>query len=126
MITLELPWPPSVNHYFRHWRGRMVISREGRSFRSKVCAILAAAGVRPLEGHLKLAFLAFPPDRRRRDLDNLQKALLDALEKGGAYANDSQIKRIEAEMGEPTLGGKVLVRIKPYYKQRKQYEQVTT
>jgi hypothetical protein len=30
MIHITLPWPPSVNGYWRKWRGRMVISVEGR------------------------------------------------------------------------------------------------
>jgi len=34
---------------------------------------------------------AFPPDRRRRDLDNLLKSVLDALEHAGVYADDSQV-----------------------------------
>jgi len=46
----------------------------------------------------------------------VQKALLDALAKGGAYSDDSQIDRLEVERGPVTPGGKVLVeitRIKP-------------
>jgi crossover junction endodeoxyribonuclease RusA len=34
---------------------------------------------------------AFPPDRRRRDLDNIQKPVLDALQHAGVYEDDSQI-----------------------------------
>ena len=52
-----------------------------------------------------------PPDHRRRDLDNVQKALLDALAKGGAYRDDSQIDRLQVERGPVTPGGMVLVEI---------------
>ncbi len=44
MIELELPFPPSVNHYYRRVGPRTLISREGRRFRERVCALLAAAG----------------------------------------------------------------------------------
>ena len=68
MIELELPYPPSVNHYWRHYRGRTLISRGGRAFRDAVRAALAAAGTKPLSGPLAVAVEVYPPDRRRRDI----------------------------------------------------------
>ncbi len=112
MIELELPFPPSVNHYYRRVGPRTLISREGRAFRERVCAILAATGVRPLAGRLRIEIEVYPPDRRRRDIDNVQKALLDALEHGGAYRDDSQIVKLEIVKGEPVRGGRTLVRIR--------------
>jgi len=41
----------------------------------------------------------------------VQKALLDALAKGGAYRDDSQIDRLEVIRGPITPAGKVLVEI---------------
>ncbi|MCP4594523.1 MAG: RusA family crossover junction endodeoxyribonuclease [bacterium] len=112
MIELELPFPPSVNHYYRRVGPRTLISREGRAFRRKVCAVLAADGVRPLTGQLRIEIELYPPDRRRRDIDNVQKALLDALEHGSAYRDDSQIVKLEIEKGAPVRGGRTLVRIR--------------
>lgn len=93
-MVITLPYPPSVNHYWRHFRGRTVISREGRTFRTNVCALLAGGnGPRkpPSGGRIALCMDAFPPDRRRRDLDNLQKPTLDALQHAGVYEDDSQV-----------------------------------
>jgi len=108
-----MEYPPSANHYWRHVGPRTLISREGRTFRRRVCAILAAARVVPMDGPLAVAIDVYPPDRRRRDIDNLQKPLLDALEKGQAYHDDSQIKNLHTRMFEPVRGGKVIVRITP-------------
>ena len=36
LVTLELPWPPSVNHYYRRVGPRTLISREGRQYRRDV------------------------------------------------------------------------------------------
>lgn len=96
----------------------MLISRGGRAFRSRVCAILAVRGVRPLTGPLEVFIDLFPPDRRRRDADNGQKALLDALEHGGAYHDDSQIVHIDTWKREPIAGGKARVRLEPFYGER--------
>jgi crossover junction endodeoxyribonuclease RusA len=93
-LKFELPWAPSINHYWRRVRHRTIISREGRRFRKEVCALLNGGDVPrkpPAGGRIALAMDAFPPDRRRRDLDNLQKPLLDALEHAGVYFDDSQI-----------------------------------
>jgi Holliday junction resolvase RusA-like endonuclease len=112
MTELELPYPPSVNHYWRRVGARTLISRGGRAFRTEVCSLLAAYGVRPLEGPLIIDIRIYPPDRRRRDIDNVQKALLDALAHGGAYHDDSQITRLTIERHEIISGGKVTVRLK--------------
>jgi len=111
VLELELPLPPSVNGYYRHVGPRVLISREGRAFRRRVCSTLAALGVRPMEGPLALEIEVYPPDNRRRDIDNVQKALLDALQHGGAYHDDSQIVRLVIEKCSLVEGGRTLVRI---------------
>ncbi|HOD84218.1 MAG TPA: RusA family crossover junction endodeoxyribonuclease [Phycisphaerae bacterium] len=109
-MILTLPYPPSVNRYYRHVGFRTLISREGRAYRTAVCLALRQAGVRPLDGPLAVGLDLYPPDRRTRDADNVQKALLDALQHGGAYGNDSQIKKLLTIMREQVvLGGKVIV-----------------
>ncbi len=107
--TYELPYPPSVNHYWRRVGWRTLISRAGRRYRRTVVAMLTLMRAKPLNGPLLVRVKVFPPDARRRDLDNLQKALLDALEHGGAFADDFQIAKLELERAEIVPGGKVIV-----------------
>ena len=52
---------------------------------------------RPLLGPLGINFIFYREDRRRVDLDNLEKAMLDGL-KGILYEDDSQIKQKSGEM----------------------------
>jgi Holliday junction resolvase RusA-like endonuclease len=111
MREYEVPYPPSVNHYWRHVGPRVLVSREGRRFRSRVGQALAAAGAVPLNGPLGVKIEVFPPDNRRRDLDNTLKALLDALGKGGAYHDDSQIVWLTIRKCRPVVDGRVIVRI---------------
>jgi len=117
-MEFELPFPPSTNHMWRRVGNRTLISRGGRAFRAAVCSILAAARVRPLDGPLDLVIDVFPPDRRRRDIDNLQKALLDALAHGGAYHDDSQVARLTIQRRHVVPGGKVCVRIESHREER--------
>jgi crossover junction endodeoxyribonuclease RusA len=114
MITLELPYPPSVNRYYRHVGFRTLISREGRAYRSTVCAILRRSGLRPMEGTLAVGLDVYPPDRRTRDADNVQKSLLDAMQHGGLFRDDSQVKKLLTIMRDTVVpGGKVIVCILP-------------
>jgi len=110
---LNLPYPPSINHYWRRVGPRTLISREGRTFRRNVCALLGGGGPRkpPSGGRIALAMDAFPPDRRRRDLDNLAKPVLDALEHAGIYEDDSQIDLLLTRRRDVVAGGKLDVRI---------------
>jgi Holliday junction resolvase RusA-like endonuclease len=112
-MEFELPYPPSLNHYWRRVGARTLLSRGGRAFREAVGAILAARGVQPLDGPLEIAIDVHPPDRRRRDLDNLQKALLDALQHGGAYHDDSQIDVLVIRRRDVLPEGMVRVILNP-------------
>lgn len=106
---VELPFPPSLNHYYRHVATRTLISQEGRRYRKTVCALLTAAGVEPIEGSLVADITVCPPDRRRRDIDNLLKCLLDALQHGGAYADDGRIDELTIRRGRVVPGGSATV-----------------
>lgn len=92
VLILTLPFPPSVNRIWRAVAGRILLSRDGRAYREAVARQWLAAR---LQGHgrrpLVVSIDAWMPDNRRRDLDNLQKASLDALQRAGAFHDDSQI-----------------------------------
>lgn len=113
MLQFDLPFPPSTNHIWRHVRGRTFLSAAGRRFRERVTGILRCAGVRPMTGKLCCSVTVFPPDRRRRDLDNLLKSLLDALQHGGAFPDDSQIVWLITVKATPVQGGRVCVQLAP-------------
>jgi len=115
-MPLTLPYPPSVNHYWRRVGPQTLISREGRTFRRNVCALLGGGGPRkpPTCGRIALAMDAFPPDRRRRDLDNIQKPVLDALEHAGVYADDSQIDLLVTRRREAVPDGRLLVTVEEF------------
>jgi len=90
-VVIELPYPPTVNTYYRQWRGRTLISEAGREYRREVTRLLWGNGHDLGAQRLKMRIDIFPPDNRRRDLDNCAKAVLDALQHGGVYQDDGQI-----------------------------------
>ena len=114
-MQFTLPFPPSANHYYRRVGPRTLISREGRAYRKNVCALLAGNGPRkpPAGGRIALAMDAFPPDRRRRDLDNLLKSTQDALEHARIYGDDSQIDLLAVQRRSVLPDGQIVVSIEP-------------
>ena len=105
----DLPWPPSVNRYYRHVGPRVLISREGRKYRMMTVSRLGGRCPKQT-GPLRVSAEFYPPDARRRDLDNVGgKALLDSLQAAGLFEDDSQIKEIHLWMREPMPTGLVHV-----------------
>ena len=90
-MTFELPWPPALNRYYRNVNGRTILSRDGRTYRINAHAALADQQIRGVPGKVACHISAHQPDRRRRDLDGMLKAALDALESNGVIDNDADI-----------------------------------
>ncbi|MYZ44198.1 RusA family crossover junction endodeoxyribonuclease [Schauerella aestuarii] len=114
MVVLELPFPPSLNSYYRSpnvgsLSGRTLISKKGREYRRKVILASRIGAQRAPEGRLEVHIQAFPPDRRRRDLDNMLKALLDGMTHASVFEDDSLIDVLSVERFAPCPGGKVRV-----------------
>ena len=111
MIEITLPWPPTVNTYWRNFNGRMLISKKGREYRQAVAdQVLIQRGARHYQGKIKMTIEAWRPDERKRDLDNLLKAPLDALTHAGVYLDDHLIVHLSIFWAEDK-GGKLKVKI---------------
>lgn len=95
-MILHLPYPPSVNTYWRRHGHVIHLSKAGKKFRFDVLAAVLAAFGKPtaIEGRLSVEMEVFFPDRRQRDIDNLVKSTLDALTHAGVWKDDSQVKRL--------------------------------
>lgn len=111
MIELTLPWPPSVNRYWRTFQGRMIISAEGRSYRKAVAdQVLIQRGAKHYEGSVRVEIKAFRPDKRKRDLDNLLKAVLDSCTHAGVWVDDSNIVDLRIYWADD-IGGMLKVKV---------------
>lgn len=113
-ITVDLPWPPSVNHYWRSvvikGRVRMLVSKRGKQYQSEVSGRMVTLRKRFTE-RVAVYIAASPPDRRKRDLDNTLKATLDALTRAGAMVDDSQIDDLHIVRGPVAKGGRIVVTV---------------
>jgi len=119
VLSFALPFPPTVNHYYRRTNGgkRVVLTERGVAYRSRVRALVKGDRLdMGLTGRLTVHVSAHMPDQKVRDLDNLLKALLDSMEKAGVYKSDGQIDdlritRVKCSEMSRDMGGLVTIRI---------------
>ena len=114
-IELTLPWSPSVNHYWRNVGGKVLVSAEGRKYQRKVSDLVSVerymrrVPLKPYTGRLAVRIEAAPPDRRRRDIDNLNKCVLDSITKAGIWLDDSQVDELTILRLPPEKDGRLRV-----------------
>jgi len=110
MIFLTLPFPPSMNTYWRNFRGRTIISPQGRAFKAAVADYVVEYRVPKLgDQKLRISMVLFPRDKRKIDIDNRIKAVLDALQDAGVFDDDFQVDELSIVRGKAIKGGGIRV-----------------
>jgi crossover junction endodeoxyribonuclease RusA len=109
-LEVKLPWPPSVNHYWRARGNRRFINPMAKAWLDEAILLLRSTRMR-FDEPVKVSMFLSPPDRRRRDGDNLEKAVMDALVKAGTIKDDSlaYVKKSCREVLDERLGYVLLV-----------------
>lgn len=99
MTTFVIPGPPVPKARARTVvKGGRTLSytpAATRAYERSVRLLAKACGVRRTERPVVIRVYCYLADARRRDLDNLVKAITDGLN-GVAYADDSQIVELHA------------------------------
>ncbi|MCI5969153.1 RusA family crossover junction endodeoxyribonuclease, partial [Helicobacter sp.] len=85
--------PPSVNHYWLGSGYHRYISKSGIEFKRALALSAKASKVIITKKQVRLSIIWHKKDKRRRDIDNILKPILDALN-GIAYYDDSQVTEL--------------------------------
>jgi crossover junction endodeoxyribonuclease RusA len=126
MIELILPWPPSVNTYKKV--GALTTTRNGKLYQTRVNTQETKdfyyyvwlkirelnwfkRKMKPIETTLEATIHLYPPDCKKRDIDNVIKPLLDSLVKGQLIKDDSQFSRLLIERCSIIDKGQVIIKI---------------
>ena len=108
-MRLTLPYPPSVNTIWRRVGNKTLLSKQGRLYRRNVARHIV--GSKRFEGRLSVTVDIYPPDRRKRDLDNVLKALFDGITHAGVWEDDSQIDELHVYRRDRVEHGLCVVEI---------------
>jgi len=99
---LTIPFPPTLNHNIGRRGGRYFQSGEYKSFLSQVGWLWLKAV--PMnwskESRYSVAIELIYNTRRKYDVDNRVKPILDALTRAGAWNDDAQVDEILVARGE--------------------------
>jgi len=82
------------------------MSKAGREFKAKVADYIVESGTPKLgAARLSLEIVLWPKDKRKYDIDNRIKALLDSLQDAGVFDDDEQIDQINVYRGTGEIKG---------------------
>lgn len=92
-MTITIPFPTATgNHMWKHSGRKHYLTEKAKQYYWHVAqAIRAQNAVWKLEGSIQAEVAIYPPDKRRRDSDNIWKVVGDALTKAGVWVDDSLV-----------------------------------
>ena len=98
-MTIEFPFvPPSLNSlYPSNPRGLRFKSKRYKAFIEKFALYLPERNPTLLKGDLEIEINLYFGDKRRHDIDNFNKAILDTLVEYELIGDDNQIQRLVVE-----------------------------
>lgn len=113
---VRLSYPPSINALWRVVNGRSILSKEYRAWIATAGAEIMAQRPKKTPGRVGISVCITPPDKRRRDLDNVGfKAVVDLLVKHGLIEGDDSryVRHLDASWDDIAVEPGISVTIKP-------------
>lgn len=106
-LRLNLKWPPSINGYWRAYKGRQIISERGREYLAYIQEIALMHRLRGRFGadRVAVSIIMYPKTKRRFDCDNFTKCLFDSFSKCGIWDDDEQIYDLQIIKGQQMKNG---------------------
>ncbi len=106
-MEINIPFPYATgNHYksFNFKTKRVYVTKQAQAYRMAVkCEVLKKS--ERFDGYVDVDMVIFPPDKRKRDIDNICKVVWDALTLAGLWKDDRMIRNLHVSVKEPAKPG---------------------
>jgi crossover junction endodeoxyribonuclease RusA len=90
----------------------MVLSEKGRQYKQAIAEYVSVNNVPKYgEAKLRITMILQPKDKRRIDIDNRIKCVLDSLQEAGVFDDDFHVDELHVLRGEQVKGGRLLLTI---------------
>ena len=115
-IKITIPNVPiSVNCMYRTYKGRVILSKRGREYKSETKKYIdqyinSMDNFEPIEGHVQLTIDIHFRDKRKRDLDNFGKSVIDSI-KGRLCGDDDLIYELTVRKHMKSEDNKTVIEI---------------
>lgn len=121
-MKLLLPFPPSINGY---WKQITLKTKSGKTFRStglsarakqfRIAALVLIKKQYPthqiIDYPVQVTIYLHPPTLRRYDVDNFNKGILDVLTHANIWTDDELVYDLRIIKAGKQKGGNVIVKI---------------
>ena len=110
--TYLLSWPPSTNAIWRSYNGRNILSKEARAWREAAYIELVEQAATPVHGPVEVWIELCSPTRRKFDLDNRVKAVLDLISRAGIIDDDNNtvLQKLTVSCGKGFVGARLTIK----------------
>jgi crossover junction endodeoxyribonuclease RusA len=103
-LELTLPYPPSANHYkgitCQKGKAKTYLKTKAKQYHNLIQELtINTPTIPPIP--TKATIITHPPDNRKRDLGNVEKVLLDSLQRAGILPDDAQINELHIIRSTP-------------------------
>lgn len=109
ILRFTMPYPPSINHYYLRTSSGVIIAPRGKKYRHDVCLLLSKYRGICDNRRLGMTINVFPPDKRKRDIDNILKVSIDSMQYAKVFKDDNQIDMLSVIRRDVVKNGELAV-----------------
>ena len=113
LFELFTAYPPTVNNYYVKTHRNVHISSKGKKFADQLAKDAAEqiGGMPMITEKVAIDIIAYVPDLRKRDMDNILKPIFDSMTRAGLWEDDSLVDQIRVYRGAKTPGGSLYISV---------------
>jgi crossover junction endodeoxyribonuclease RusA len=116
IYIISTPFPPSINHYWKHRvigrHASVYLSAEALKFRSTIKGLIDDSDKIKFTDRVSVTIRLHAPNKRKYDIDNRIKGLFDAFTHAGLWEDDEQVDELTVIRGIIIPDGMAIVEIK--------------